>query len=103
VLSLPLNHPELMAVRDWRNNSTIEAFADALKSRAEGLEVIQTEIACSHTVNGQKVCAIPFPRRDAESNPKAYGLLWEPGVVMILSRDHGGSSHLSSWVRLARS
>jgi phenylpropionate dioxygenase-like ring-hydroxylating dioxygenase large terminal subunit len=86
----PLNHPELMAVRDWKISSSIEAFAGALKSRAKGLEVIQSDIACSHTVNGQKVCAIPFPRGgDAESDPTAYLLLWEPGMAMILSRDHG--------------
>lgn len=85
----PRNHPELMAVRDWRNNATLEAFAKALKSRAEGLEVIQTEVPSPHTINGEKVCAIAFPRRDSESNPTAYGLLWEPGMVLALSRDHG--------------
>jgi len=84
-----MNHPELMAVRDWKNPSSIETFADALKSRAAGLEVIQTKVECSHTLNGEKVCAVPFPRRDAVDNPSAYGLLWEPGMVMILSRDHG--------------
>ena len=85
----PLNHPELMAVRDWRNSATLEAFAESLKSRAEGLEVIQTEVPCPHTLNGEKVCAIAFPRRDSAANPNAYGLLWEPGVVMALSRDYG--------------
>src|SRR5207245_2941352 len=84
----PLNHPELVAVRDWRSTAT-GALAAALKARAEGLEVIETEIACSHTINGQRVCKIPFPRGDDISDPSAYGLLWEPGVVMALSRDYG--------------
>jgi phenylpropionate dioxygenase-like ring-hydroxylating dioxygenase large terminal subunit len=85
----PLNHPELMEVRDWRNKSSLDAFSGSLASRAAGLEVIQTQIDCAHTVKGARICAIPFPRRDTQSSPTAYGLLWEPGAVMALSRDHG--------------
>jgi len=91
----PINHPELMAIRDWKKNSLIEATSaaddpdGAVNVRAAGLEVIETALACTHTIKGQKVCAIPFPRGDAESDPAAYVLLWEPGMVMILSRDHG--------------
>ncbi len=84
----PQNHPELIAVRDWKNNATIEAFSQALASRAAGLEVIQTEIPCTHTVNNEKVCSIPFPRSSADPG-LAFGLIWEPGMAMILSRDHG--------------
>jgi Rieske 2Fe-2S family protein len=88
----PINHPELIAIRDWKSTTLTKAMVDfdaSVKARADGLEVIQGEIPCAHTVNGEKVCSIPFPRRDAEREPPAYTLLWEPGVVMILSRDHG--------------
>src|SRR5579862_53417 len=85
----PLNHPELMAVRDWKLKSSMDTFASALSSRAKGLEVIQSEIACAHTINGQRVSFIPFHRGDTETDPAAYLLLWEPGMAMILSRDHG--------------
>jgi len=82
----PLNHPELMAVRDWRTTASIEGFAAPQVTRSE---VIEARVDCVHTIKGEKVCAIPFPRRDEQSDPAACGLLWEPGMVMILSRDYG--------------
>ncbi|MFL6601926.1 MAG: SRPBCC family protein [Steroidobacteraceae bacterium] len=88
----PINHPELIVIRDWKSTTLTKAMVDfdaAVKARAEGLEVIQGQIPCPHTLNGERICAVPFPRYDANDDPVAYTLLWEPGAVMILSRDHG--------------
>jgi phenylpropionate dioxygenase-like ring-hydroxylating dioxygenase large terminal subunit len=84
----PIHHPELVAVRDWTRNATKDFDGD-VKVRAAGLEVIGREVASNHTVEGQKVCTIPLPRSDANSAPNAYGLMWEPGFAMSLSREYG--------------
>jgi phenylpropionate dioxygenase-like ring-hydroxylating dioxygenase large terminal subunit len=84
----PIHHPELVAVRDWTLNATNDFDAD-VKLRAAGLEVIGREVASNHAVKGHKICTIRLPRRDGNSTPHAYGLMWEPGLAMSLSPEYG--------------
>jgi Rieske 2Fe-2S family protein len=84
-----INHPELCEVFDWRYNAT-DDFDGALAIRATGYEVLEASYPSSpHTLNGERVCAVPSPRRDNDSDPASYALMWEPGAVLSLSRDNG--------------
>jgi Rieske 2Fe-2S family protein len=79
-------HPELVDVYDWRITAEPD-IEGAMRSRAEGLEVIEAVQESPFTIKGESVCAIPSPRSDGEAEPPTHAIAWEPGVVVSVSRD----------------
>ena len=92
-------HPELSAEMDWKLFAT-EDFEGHIAERAEGLELMHGDKTpwdfnrelsrlTRTTIGGKRVCAIPSPREDDVVDPPGAGMIWEPGLALSISRDHG--------------
>jgi Rieske 2Fe-2S family protein len=81
-------HPELSAVYDWRENETTD-FEGAIAAGAAGLDVLEANVDAPETIEGRAVCALRAPRIDEDPDPHSSHVKWEPGVVLIIARDHG--------------
>jgi phenylpropionate dioxygenase-like ring-hydroxylating dioxygenase large terminal subunit len=82
-----LNHPQLVEVFDWKSVAS-DDFDGVVAARANGQEVCVAQLPSPHTLHGERVCAVPAPRTDDETEPDHYFLGWEPGAALTLFRDY---------------
>lgn len=85
-------HPEFSAAVDWKGRVT-EDFDAEVARRAAGLETSESPAEdvprYPLTVGGERVCALPSPRGDGDTNPAPWGVSWEPGMNLEIARDSG--------------
>ena len=87
----PSNHPELIAVQDWRDHGTpAESFETIMRDGASGLRnvTVTEDQGRLNTVGNNSVCRLPLSRADSNPEPASFALSWWPGLTLGLARDY---------------